>query len=133
MFSQAFSLLNVINISGKLRSSTGAQFGALKEVLAQEAQTLRLARADSSVLFSFIDTASFFEKALGRFCKWPHGSFDFIRASRDKTMVNQEFYEHIGRLISLCLEHKVPDTILLPFIASAILMDSFPPDMHREY
>lgn len=130
-FSQSFSSLNVINVLGRLRPSTGSQFSALKEVLAQETQTSRLARTDSFALFSSAHSASFFEKALSRFSKSPEASFDFIRASRDGNTVNQEFHDHIDKFMSLCLEHKLPDSIPLPFIASAILLDCFPPGMHR--
>jgi hypothetical protein len=128
-FSDVFASLTVINLAGRPPSSA-AQHGALKDALADETGASRLARADSSTLFSFAHTASFFQKALTRFAKRPESLFSFIRASRDDNEVNPELQHHICRFMSLCLEHKVPDSIPLPFIASALLLDSYPPDMH---
>jgi hypothetical protein len=128
-FHETFSSLAILNIVGKLRPS----FSTLKEVLAQETEISRLARINSSTLFSSIHLASFFRKASKRFAKNPESAFNFIRASRDGNAVNQELQEHIDRFMRLCLKYKYSDTILFPFIASAILLDSFPPDMHCEY
>lgn len=129
-FSGSFSSLNVVNIVGKLRPASGARFSPLKEVLTQETQASRLARTDSLAHFSSAHLASLFSKALTRFSKRPKDGFDFIRASRDGHAV-QECHGHIDRFMDLCLEQKLPDSIPLPFIASAILLDSFPPGMHR--
>lgn len=112
-FSDVFSSLNVINIIGKSRPSA-LECSALKEVLVQEIEASRLARTNSSALFSLIHSASFFEKALVRFSKSPEASFDFVRASRDGNSVSPEFQDHIGRFMSLCLEHRVPDSSPLP-------------------
>jgi hypothetical protein len=130
-FLETSSSLNVVNIMGKLRPSSASQFSALREVLAQEAQASRLARASSSALFSSTHLASFFEKALIRFYKRPEAPFNFIQASRDGNSVSRELRDHIDMLMSLCLENRLPESVPLTVIASAILLDSYPPDMHR--
>lgn len=132
-FSETFSSLNVVNLLGKLRSTSHSQFSALKEVLGQELQTSRFARTVSSVLFSSLHLSIFFGKALSRFVKRPKALFDFIRASRDGNSVNLQLQNHISTFMSLSLANKLPDSVPLPFIASAILLDSFPPGMHREF
>ena len=129
-FSDSFSSLNVMNMLGMPRSSSVAQFSALKELLAQEALTARQSRLDSHTLFSSTHSASFFEKAFRRFSKTPEALFNFIRASRDGNTVDQEFQDHIKTFLTLCVGNKLPDNIPLSFISSAIVLDGFPPGMH---
>ena len=132
-FSEVFSSLNVVNLLAKLRPNSQTQFGALKEVLGQELQTARFARISSSAMFSCIHLKAFFGKAVQRFVQRPEARFDFLRASRDENPVNPELPDHIDTFMSFSRDHKFPDGIPVPFVASAILLDSFPPDMHRGY
>ncbi|KFY69541.1 hypothetical protein V496_00161 [Pseudogymnoascus sp. VKM F-4515 (FW-2607)] len=129
-FSSCFSSVNVINSLVKLRTSSKAQFSALEWVLAQETAAARQARATSYTLFSSIHLAALFDKAWQRFAKFPNASFNFIRSSREGNAVNYESRGHIEAFLRLSLESKLPNNIAIPFISSAITLDSFPPEMH---
>jgi len=132
-FSEVFSSLNVINMLVKLRSTSQTEFSTLKEVLCQELQTSRFTRMSSSAMFSSTHLEAFFGKAIRRFVRRPEALFDFVRASRDENPVNVELPNHINTFIGRSHDYNFPDSISLPFIASAILLDSFPPNMHRKY
>ena len=132
-FSSCFFSLNVINRLPKPRTASKSDFTTLEWLLAQETIAARQTRLDSHTLFSSIHLATFFEKALVRFAKMPKTTFNFIRASREGNMVNSEFQDHISIFLSLSLENKLPNNIPVPFIASAIMFNSFPPGMHCKY
>lgn len=132
-FSSCFSSLNVINSLVKLRPSSKAQFSALERVLAQETLAARKARITSHTLFSSIHLAALFDKAWQRFAASPSASFNFIRASREGNAVNYESRGHIETFLRLLVESKLPNNIAIPFISSAIVLDSFPPGMHCTY
>jgi hypothetical protein len=129
-FSSCFSSLNVMNRLPKLRTASRSDFSALKWLLVQETLTTRQTRVDSRTLFSSVHLAALFEKALLRFAKTPKAAFNFIRASREGNMVNCEFQDHINTFLSLSLKNKLPNNIPVPFVSSAIILDSFPPGMH---
>jgi hypothetical protein len=131
-FSGSFSSLQVVNVLGPSRAPARVHLSALGAVLREEAAAARAERVNTHTLFSMIHLAAFFDAALRDFAGLPRHTFDFIRCAREDNPVSASFQRHVASLMSLGSEKKVPGTILWEFIASAIIMDSFPPDMHRK-
>ncbi|KAH9204666.1 acyl transferase/acyl hydrolase/lysophospholipase [Leptodontidium sp. 2 PMI_412] len=79
-----------------------------------------------------IHIAAFFEIALAlrSFATSPRRTFDFIQSSREETPVSPNFVNHLKSFMSLSHKQKLPENILWDFISSAIILDSFSPDMH---
>jgi hypothetical protein len=125
-FSESFSSLNVVNISGISR----AQLAPLRRTLEREAEVARLNRLETRTLFSATRMAAFFESALRSFSQCPDAKFDFVKSSREYNPVAQEFRTHLRAFLRLSIEHHVPRVVTLSYVASTILLDSFAPDMH---
>ncbi|KAH8799403.1 hypothetical protein F5884DRAFT_869331 [Xylogone sp. PMI_703] len=129
-FAESFSSLKVVNILGSTRQPPRELFSGLGEVLHDEARATRFERTNTHTLFSMIHIAAFFDMALRDFAMSPLDTFDFIRSSREGNPVSPNFQHHLKSFMSLYSEHKLPDNIPWDFITSAIILDSFPPDMH---
>lgn len=132
-FSESFSSLNVVNILGLNRPLSRDLFSGLGTIIQNEIITARLERIDTHTLFSMTHTAAFFDKALHNFAISPRNTFDFISYTREENPVSPNFQHHLESFMSLCSEHKLPEYILWDFVASAILLNAFPPDMHRRF
>jgi hypothetical protein len=128
-FPGSFSSLNIVNM---LQMSQRSHYSALEHVLDMEIQAARLERFHTQNLFSMVHTSAFFEKALCHFVRSPQEQFHFIRSSRNDNPVTGDFQDHLKLFLQLCVEQRFPPDITIAFIASAILLDSYPPDMHRK-
>ena len=131
-FGESFSSLNLVNILGSTRYPSRALFTGLGEVLHHETSIARVERVNSHTLFSMIHITAFFEIALGSFATSPRRTFDFIKSSREGNPVSFNFVNHLKSFMSLSHKHKLSENILWDFISSAIVLDSFPPDMHSK-
>jgi hypothetical protein len=94
---------------------------------------MRAERVNTHTLFSIIHIAAFFDTALRQFAASPLQTFDFIRCAREDYPVSPDFQYHIAIFMSLYSRYGVPDNILWDFIASVIVLDSFPPDIYSKY
>ena len=129
-FSGSFSSLQVVNLPGPNRAPSREHLSGLGAILREEAAAARLERVNTHTLISMIHFAAFFDAALREFARSPRLTFDFIRSTRLDNPVPTGFQRHITSLMTLSSEHKIPGGILWEFIASAIVLDAFPPDMH---
>jgi hypothetical protein len=132
-FIGTFSSLNVVNILGLTRCPSQELFSGLKEVLHTEIGMARVERANAHTLFSMTHITAFFDMALRNFATSPLEPFDFIKSSREDNPVSPNFHHHLKSFMSLWSKQKLPDGILWDFIASAIVLDGFPPDMHCKF
>lgn len=107
-----------------------ARHRRLKEVLLQELDKHRLERVKARVLFSRTHYQALFRVALSHFSRTIESPFDFIRASRVDNPVEDSFEQHLCEFLYLAHQCYTPYTLLAPFIASYILLDTFPPKMH---
>lgn len=128
-FSDLFSSLNVVNILGLGRAQRG-NFSGLGEILGEETRAARRERVNTHTLFSMVHLAAFFDMALREFAASPRQTFDFIQHTREDNPTPPNFQCHLASFMTLCSEQKLPESILWDFIASAIVLDCFPPDMH---
>lgn len=131
-FLELFSSLNVVNLLGTGRIPTRDHFSGLIQVLQNETHLMRAERVNAHTLFSMIHIAAFFDTALRQFAASPLQTFDFIHCAREDHSVSPDFQHHITTFMSLCSGYGFPDNILWDFIASVIVLDSFPPDMHSK-
>lgn len=132
-FSASFSSLHVVNVLGSTRSPSREQFSGLGMVLRDETSTARAERITAHTLFSMIHITGFFDIALRNFATSPQHAFDFIVSTRESNPVPANFQQHLTSFMRLASKHKLPQNILWDFIASAIILDSSPPDMHCKW
>ncbi|KFY11829.1 hypothetical protein V491_07045 [Pseudogymnoascus sp. VKM F-3775] len=129
-FSDSFSSLNVINVLGVSGHTPRGHFSAFEQVLKEEIRLQRAARINTHTLFSMVHIAAFFDLALENFARSPPSTFSFIHASRDDFKVSPNFPEHLRSFMRVLADKKLPGQYAWEFIASAIILDAFPPDMH---
>jgi hypothetical protein len=84
------------------------------------------------MLFSATHLVVLFETALQHTSKSIIDEFSFIRAARQHNKIDNQFVYHLGTFLRLCTESQVSREFILRYMASAILMDSLPPEMHRK-
>ncbi|KFY94690.1 hypothetical protein V498_03759 [Pseudogymnoascus sp. VKM F-4517 (FW-2822)] len=129
-FSDSFSSLNVINVLGASGHTPRGHFSALEQVLKEEIRLQRAARVNTHTLFSMVHIAAFFDLAIQNFAKSPLSIFSFMHASRDDFKVSPNFPQHLRSFMSELADKKLSGHFAWEFIASAIILDAFPPDMH---
>jgi hypothetical protein len=126
-----YSTVCIVNLPLGTRS-THAQFDELHSRLLQELQTSRKEKAKNRTLYSMSHFTAFFQLALQYFVEEGGCDFDFIKASRKDNPLTSEIVSHTSAFLRLSLENRIPSNVPLAFVASAILMDSYPPGMHCE-
>jgi hypothetical protein len=129
-FSATFSSLQIVNVLDSPRSQNQNQFSGLGMTLRDEITTIRAEKTNTHTLFSMVHVAAFFDMALKNFAESPQHIFDFISASRERIPVSANFQQHLTSFLGLALKQKLPQYILWDFVASALILDSFPRDMH---
>jgi len=80
-----------------------------------------------------VHIAAFFDLALHKFAMSPLDTFDFIHGSREDFPFSPSFQHHLKSFMNVCAENMVPDHTAFEYIASVVIMDAFPPDMHSQW
>lgn len=75
---------------------------------------------------------AFYRLALEHVARTGMDPFDFINATRIDNPVGEDLADHVRNFLRLGLELRISYTDLASFIASAIIMDAYPPGMHRK-
>ena len=112
--------------------SLRASHRRLKETLVGELDKAYEARVEVSAIFSARHLAAFFDRASRDVLAGTEDAFDFVVASWKDNPVGLHFADHVCTFVQLCRHGSIPEGMVVSFIASAILMDSYPPGMHRE-
>ena len=104
---------------------------SLRKRLLQDSQDVQERRRKAQIAFSANHFKAFFHAALHHFSSDIVTPFSFVQASRLSNPVPLEFPIHISRFL-----REVPYNLILsvaaPTIASALSLDSYPPEMHRK-
>jgi hypothetical protein len=131
--SEQFSDIRLLSLPTRKRDlSNKARHRELFEHLLNFSDQVREARISTQTLFSAHHFAAFFHHALNHMAATSVEPFNFISTSRIGNAVARNLKEH---LVDFLHNIKTPRKLLefaIPVIASSILLDSHPPDMHRE-
>ena len=127
-----FSSVNFLRL-GSNELSPMARHLPLADAVLSELETSRLSRVGNLCLFSATHLNAFFEDALRHASVDLPLSFDFVSSSRRGNSLDRSFASHLQTFLSLGVKMRTPYDSLASFIASAILMDSYPPGMHGMY
>ena len=130
--SRSFSAVKVVNLLDIADVSSTARHIPLKDALLREADVARRARINDRTLFSAIHLRAFFDRALRQTAATVSDPFDFVHASRERNEVDSRFSLHLSAFLRLCLDDEISLDSIASFVASATLMDAFPPGMHRK-
>ena len=124
--------IKVVKLSGQDVSSL-ARYRRLKEIILDELDRARATRAQAGLLFSAIHLPFLYCQALQLTVRTWSEKFDVIQASRARSPVNSSLSEHLLRLMKVCSGSNVSTELLCKFVATALLVDAFPPQMHSEF
>lgn len=127
---ECFSSISLFYLPGDHLSPL-AQHRPLKENILGQAEEMRKIRSSSQNLFSAVHLDSFCQQALLHTAETITQRFSFIHAAREDTAL-KGLTEHLINFTELCAQVKLPYDTLASHIASCILMDAYPPGMHRE-
>ena len=106
-------------------------FWALRTRILQGSQRIQDRRRKAQVAFSATHFKAFFHLACEHFAKDIVTPFSFVKASRQANPVPLDFSSHIANFLA---DVKPPliEPFAIPFIASAMTLDSCPPEMHSK-
>ncbi|KAL2810503.1 hypothetical protein BDW59DRAFT_168126 [Aspergillus cavernicola] len=90
-------------------------------------------RQRNHMLLSAFHLASLFATAVEWTARSTCHPFNFITASRIHNEVGSDYLEHLGTFLQLARHHKTEYNSVALLIASSIIMDAYPPRMHREF
>ena len=129
--SEQFSDIRLLSLAAREKNlSNKARHRELFEHLLNFSDQVREARVSTQTLFSARHFAAFFRYALNHVAVTSVEPFNFISASRIENPVASNLRDH---LINFLHNIKTPQKLLgfaIPVIASSLLLDSHPPDMH---
>jgi len=94
---------------------------------------MRNLRLRSRCLYSAVHLNKFFQMAVSQTAASVLRPFNFVTASRLGNEVGPDHADHLTSFFRLGVDHGLSNDIMGRFIASTILLDAYPPRMHREH
>ena len=104
----------------------------LKESIHKHTTQMQHIRRTTSYLFTANHLSAFMSLAMAHTSRTSDQPFDFVSQSRKLDPVAFSFPEHLARFLRLTARLKVPHDVLAAYIASTILMDAYPMNMHSK-
>ena len=127
--SGSFSGIYLLQLAGESITPL-ARYRRLKEALLRQADEMRHVRITVHRSFSACHMSSLFDAAVNDTAKLLWMNSDPIMGSRRKNPLDEAFSEHVTNFLQLGIQFKVSYEAMASFIASAIIMDAYPPAMH---
>jgi hypothetical protein len=112
--------------------STESRHRRLKERLMSASDQVRSARMASRALFSAQHLAAFLDHACSHFGASLKKPFNPIETSRLDYPPAPDLKEHLTNFLVKIKSPQELKSFAIPVIASSILLDNYPPEMHRE-
>ena len=110
--------------------SPEARYITLGSEISRQLRKARHIRERHRTLFSATHLNAFFELAVHNISTAPMSSFNFIRSSRQQNPIDGAFTSHLVNFINIGNRTRLPYDDMASHVASAILMDAYPPGMH---
>ncbi|KAL9127044.1 MAG: hypothetical protein Q9217_004008 [Psora testacea] len=110
-----------------------ARFRRLKELLWRQMDEMRNIRLRCRRLYSAVHLNKFFQMAVSQTASSILRPFDFVLASRLGNEVGPDHVDHLTSFLRLGTDCGLSNDTIASFIASTILLDAYPPKMHRKW
>jgi hypothetical protein len=127
--SQTFTSIKAIVLPGE-HLSPAVQHMRLRGNITREFDLARQSRNTVSVAFSGTHQNALFDRALEHISRTIEEPFDFVRAARLTNELRTDYSSHVENFLSLTKVKEIPTDAVCSFIASSVLMDAYPPNMH---
>ncbi len=112
--------------------SSLARYRRLKDILLRQVNEIRWLRISKHYLFSVVHMSRLFSRALQHIVDSINQSFSFIRASRERNEIIEDYSNHLLTFFKLETRCEVSYSSLISFVASSILMNVYSSNMHSE-
>ena len=132
LLKDSYSSIKVLHLADE-QISPLARFRRLKELLWRQMDEMRNVRLRSRCLYSAVHLNKFFQMAVSQTAASVLRPFNFVTASRLGNEVGPDHADHLKSFFRLGVDHGLSNDIMGRFIASTILLDAYPPRMHREH
>ncbi|KAI2884981.1 hypothetical protein CBS63078_11296 [Aspergillus niger] len=123
--------LSVVDLRGRHRLSGPALFAPLQRQVLDELQLSRTERLQRGLLFSAVHQAFLWHRSLPGLLHSAAHRVDCLLLSRERLPVSGAFSEGLTELLVQSRTLKCPIQEIYSFMASALLMDAYPPGMHQ--
>jgi hypothetical protein len=127
-----FARVRVLSLLPDGDVSPSARHRKLKEALMNASDQVRSARIESRTLFSAQHFAAFLSHACSHLATNPKEPFNFIRTSRIDNPPALDLRDHLTRFLLKINTLPELKSFGIPLIASSLLLDNYPPGMHRK-
>jgi len=122
----------VVSLRGRDSLSPCARFEPLRTTIVDQLQSVRRVREQRHLLLSAVHISALADAAARAITTRPAVIFDLIRAAREGNEVDDTLGHHLTTVLRLAVPAGWSDADLASFVASALLLDGYPPGMHRE-
>ena len=130
-FREFFSSITVLHLADEQISSL-ARHRRLKELIQQQTDEMRHIKQSVGCLFSALHLNCFFSAAVRHTAQTITEPFDFLASSRQNNPISTAYSDHLNEFLRLSRERVLSHRTQSTFIASAMLLDAYPPGMHCE-
>ncbi|KAJ5022557.1 acyl transferase/acyl hydrolase/lysophospholipase [Bipolaris maydis] len=125
------SIQRVVLPKQSRKTLSASRYFTLKKVIDSSVKMVRKGRDTSKMLYSASHLNAFFELALEHVATCASAPFNFIIASRQRNRIEKDLRANLRHFLALCTTNHVSKEATLKHIASALMLDSLPPGMHR--
>jgi hypothetical protein len=129
-FDETFAPLTVVDMTVFAGLSMLSAYISLRGILTREADKARGRRVDLRLLYTATHIKALFVQAVKDFAASPDSGFDFVGATRSGRRNGSKLAPHIQEFLRLARREGISEESLPSFVASAFLMDCYPPGMH---
>jgi hypothetical protein len=127
---RAFGAVTITRLSEDISLSSSTQHLQTRQDFAEILKQARSDRSAASVLFSATHQNALFERSLRHLRQPLEKQFDYIKEARHANPVAHDLDKHFENLLRIAKQHYIPSIAVCSIMASAILMDAYPPGMH---
>jgi hypothetical protein len=128
---QSFAAIKVVQLADEHLSPL-VRYRGLKDVVCKALDEARRLRAFNTTLFSAVHQAALFQNALRHVAQTIREPFDILNSTRKDNRIQADYSTHLEQFFSLTTKLKLPYDSIAYYVASTILVDAYPPKMHRK-
>jgi hypothetical protein len=122
--------VTVVSIFPEGKLSLQARLRRVKERLLDALDQGQERRLRIGMLFSATHLSVFFRHACDHFATTLGEPFDFVKTTRLRNPISAEIEKHLSRFLKYIRSPQELTEFAIPVIASSLLLNAYPPDMH---
>lgn len=122
----------LLNLCGRQTLSAGVRFEPLRTTIVEQLQLARNVRVQQRLLFSAVHLNALINAVIRHQARPSGATFDVVLATRRGNEVDDALGQHLATFHGIATNAKWPEPETVSFIASALLLDAYPPQMHRK-